>query len=85
MFVFDVSITCVEVIATPWHGFHKRGFILHMYITYMSYILLCNHFTWIIFYLTWVDAPGTFYVPGMFDVSGTKEASKASGKEITDI
>ena len=58
---------------------------LHMCITYMSYILLCNHFTWVNFYLTWVDAPETFYAPGMFDVSGTKEASKASSKEIRDI
>ena len=85
MFVFDVCMTCVEVIATPWHGFHKNGFTLHVCISYMSHILLRNHFTWIIFYLTWVDAPGMFYASGMFDVSGTKEASKASSKEIRDI
>jgi len=36
------------------------------------------------YYLTWVDAPGTFHVSGMFDVPGMKEASKASGKEIMD-
>ena len=56
-----------------------------MCITYMSYVLLSNHFTWINFYLTWVDAPEMFYAPGMFDVSGTKEASKANSEEIRDV
>ena len=37
------------------------------------------------FYLTWVDASGTLHAPGMFDVLGTKEASKASGKKIMDV
>ena len=29
--------------------------------------------------------PGTFYALGMFDVSGTKEASKANSEEIRDV
>ena len=37
------------------------------------------------YYLTWVNAPGTFLAPDIFDVPGTKEASKASGKEIMDV
>jgi len=37
------------------------------------------------YYLTWVYALGMFHVPGMFDVSGIEEASKASGKEIMDV
>jgi len=34
------------------------------------------------YYLSWVDAPGMFHVPSMFDVSGIDEASKARGKEV---
>ena len=85
MFVFDVSMTCEEVIATPWHGFHKKGFHfayvhnIHVLYSFMQPFHLDN------FYLTWVDAPKTFYAPGMFDVSGTKEASKASGKKIMNV
>jgi len=36
------------------------------------------------YYLTWVDALGTFHVPSMFNLLGLEEASKASDMEIMD-
>ena len=62
----------------------KKGFIfayvhnIHVLYSFMQPFHLDNY------YLTWVDALGTFHVPGMFDVPGMEEASKASGKEIMD-
>ena len=85
MFMFDVSMTYAEVIATPWHNFHKKGFHfayvhnIHVLYSFMELFHLGNY------YLTWVDAPRTFHVSGMFNVSGNEEASKASDKEITDV
>jgi len=80
--VFDVSVTCAGVIATPWHGFHKKEFHfayvhnIHLLYSFMQPFHLGDY------YLTWVDALGTFHALDMFDMLGIKKASKASGKEI---